>query len=288
MTSEFNDNFANEAERRDYEELSAKISDLINDEAGLADIIDGYAELSRAIYGLVEVDAGLAAALAKSGRNAVRPLNDAAALYGLLADQDFADFAFEVLAVSLVGHAYRVIIEWLNSDIIFQECADRGAPVHPSDAELRHLHSQPDEVTEIANEILGEALVQLRQDSVNAERRWSVASNIPLKGHFVGICVQHFPNVYRRWCREFRQRPPAESDRCDRNDVKLEPSADTARLIISVSRMAKKMPTLPPTVRRITELRLQGHSYAEIAGVTSTGPVDDVLRRYREGYRQAL
>lgn len=210
-------------------------------------------------------------------------------LYQLLSDEEFADHAFEVLAVALVGYAYRVLSGWMASGAIYRHCALRGWPVWPTDAERTCLYSQSEEVNEIVNETLGEALVQLRRHAVSGENKWDPHGGLSLPSYFVGACVQRFPNVYRRWSREFRRRLPTESySDDDRVVAGWESADDVEQEIVSATLTEEMLTTMPPNVRVIVELRVDGHGYAEIArrtGATSARAVEGVLQRYRAQVR---
>lgn len=210
-------------------------------------------------------------------------------LYQLLSDEEFADHAFEVLAVALVGYAFRVLHGWMCSGAIYRECARKGWPVSPTDAERRCLYSQPDEVGEIVNETLGEALVQLRRHAVSGEHKWDPSGGLSLASYFVGACVLQFPNVYRRWSREFQRRPPTESySHDDRAVVGLGSADDVEHEIVSATWTREMLTTMPPNVRTIVELRMEGHSYSDIAartGAASARAVEGVLQRYRTHHR---
>jgi len=52
-----------------------------------------------------------------------------AALYEMLRDVEFADQAFELLAVNLTAYGWGVLCAWLRSGMIFSKCAEQGRPV---------------------------------------------------------------------------------------------------------------------------------------------------------------
>jgi DNA-directed RNA polymerase specialized sigma24 family protein len=116
-----------------------------------------------------------------------------------------------------------------------------------------------------------------------------------LTSYFVGACVQRFPNVYRRWSREFQRRPPTESYSDDDWSVAgLRAPDDVEQQIVSATLTREMLTTMPPNVRAIVELRMEGRSYADIArrtGAISPRAVEGVLQRYRaerraEGYHR--
>ena len=211
-------------------------------------------------------------------------------LYHLLSDEEFAEHAFEVLAVALVAYAHGILRAWMASGAIYRECANLGWPVWPSDAERTCLYTHSDEVEEIVNETLGEALVQLRRHAVSGEHKWDPVGGSSLTTYFVGACVQRFPNVYRRWSREFQRRPQTESySDDDRSVASLTSADDVEQEIVAATLTREMLTTMPPNVRAIVELRLEGRSYADIArqtGATSGRAVEGVLQRYRAEHRR--
>ena len=70
-----------------------------------------------------------------AARTAVPGGPDDRELYHLLSHEEFADHAFEVLAVALVAYAHRVLYGWMTTGIIYVQCAKLGWPVWPTDAE---------------------------------------------------------------------------------------------------------------------------------------------------------
>lgn len=212
------------------------------------------------------------------------------ALYDRLNDEDFADQAFEVLAVALVGYAHRVLLGWMATGEIYRRCLVRGWPVLPTDTERDFLYAHPEEVDEIVNETLGEALVYLRACATSGEGKWDRAAGASLTTYFVGGCVHRFPNIYRRWSREFQRQPPTDSYSADDRSVVVLASRDDVELeIISEILTKEKLNTMPPNVRRIVELRMEGCSFADIAGrtgATSARAIEGVLQRYRDGLRR--
>jgi hypothetical protein len=211
-------------------------------------------------------------------------------LYDRLSDEEFADHAFEVLAVALVGYAYRVLHSWLATGEIYRQAALRGRPVSPSDAERIYLYTHPDEIDEIVNEALGEALVYLRNCATSGEGKWDPAAGASLPTYFVGACVLRFPTVYRRWSRDLQRQPPTDSYSDDNRLIALLPShVDLELQIVSEILAEEKLNTMPPNVRRIVELRTGGRSFADIAeltGATSARAIEGVLKRYRDGLRR--
>ncbi len=208
-------------------------------------------------------------------------------LYDRLSDEEFADHAFEVLAIGLVGYAHGVLHGWMATGEIYRQAGRRGWPVSPTDAERLVLYAHPEEVDEIINETLGEGLVYLRRCAASGEGKWDPAGGASLCTYFVGACVLRFPTVFRRWSRDIARQPPTDSYSDDHGFVAMLPSPeDLEQKIVSEILAEEKLNTMPPNVRRIVELRTGGCSFAEIArhtGATSARAIEGVLKRYRDG-----
>src|SRR5690242_19905890 len=131
-----------------------------------------------------------------------------AELYEMLRDIEFADQAFELLAVNLAAYGWGVLCAWLRSGTIFSKCAEQGRPVIPSDGERAVLYNEPDELHGLVNETLAEALVFLRAQAVSGEGKWDPTGDSLLTTYFVGACVLRFPTVHRRWSRLQQRTPP--------------------------------------------------------------------------------
>jgi hypothetical protein len=210
-----------------------------------------------------------------------------AALYELLRDVEFADHAFELLAVHLTAYGWGVLCGWLRSGVIFGKCAEQGRPVIPTDGERAVLYNEPDELHGLVNETLAEALVFLRERAVTGEGKWDPAGDSLLTTYFVGACVLRFPTVYRRWSRlQQRTPPPATVDSMD----KERPSADSVEDTVVAQITAEEgLHRMPVKERRIVALRMDGQSYAEIAvivGAPSARAVEAVVTRYRKRLRE--
>jgi len=210
-----------------------------------------------------------------------------AALYEMLRDVEFADQAFELLAVNLTAYGWGVLCAWLRSGTIFSKCAEQGRPVIPSDGERAVLYNEPDELHGLVNETLAEALVFLRERAVTGEGKWDPAGDSQLTTYFVGACVLRFPTVYRRWSRlQQRTPPPVAIDAAEWERPSAESVEDAVVARITVEEGLRHMPAKE---RRIVALRMGGQSYAEIAvvvGAPSARAVEAVVTRYRKRLRE--
>ena len=208
-----------------------------------------------------------------------------AALYEMLRDVEFADQAFELLAVNLTGYGWGVLCAWLRSGMIFSKCAEQGRPVIPTDGERAVLYNEPDELHGLVNETLAEALVFLRVGAVTGDGKWDPTGDSLLTTYFVGACVLRFPTVYRRWSRLQQRTPPPVAVEVDVERPAVGSVEDTVVAQITAEEGLRRM---PPKERRIVALRMGGQSYAEIAvivGAPSARAVEAVVTRYRRRLR---
>ena len=208
-----------------------------------------------------------------------------AALYEMLRDVEFADQAFELLAVNLTAYGWGVLCAWLRSGMIFSKCAEQGRPVIPTDGERAVLYNEPDELHGLVNETLAEALVFLRVGAVTGDGKRDPTGDSLLTTYFVGACVLRFPTVYRRWSRLQQRTPPPVAVEVDVERPAVGSVEDTVIAQITAEEGLRR---IPPKERRIVALRMGGQSYAEIAvivGAPSARAVEAVVTRYRRRLR---
>ena len=224
-----------------------------------------------------------------SDRSTVRPgdrrHDGDAALYEMLRDVEFADQAFELLAVNLTAYGWGVLCAWLRSGMIFSKCAEQGRPVIPTDGERAVLYNEPDELHGLVNETLAEALVFLRVGAVTGDGKWDPTGDSLLTTYFVGACVLRFPTVYRRWSRLQQRTPPPVAAEVDVERPAVGSVEDTVVAQITAEEGLRR---IPPKERRIVALRMGGQSYAEITvivGAPSARAVEAVVTRYRKRLR---
>lgn len=206
------------------------------------------------------------------------------ALYDKLADEDFADNAFELLAVPLVAYARPRLIHWTARGHIFAQCARHCWPLAPTTAERAHLAGDRADVEDLVNETLALGLKLLRDKAVAGERKWSRTGGASLTTYYLTSCVLSFPNLFRRWRRAFQDRPiPTRDDHPA--FLELAASDDPEEQVVFEIYSRTRLDDMPPKIRRIVELRLDGWSLAEIAeltGACSARAVEGALRRCRD------
>ena len=110
---------------------------------------------------------------------------------------------------------------------IYRQCAKHGWPVHPTDAERNCLYTaDPTRSTRSSTRPSARRWCSLREHAISGEHKWDPAGGSSLSTYFVRACIQRFPNVYRRWSREFQRRPPTDSYSDDDRSVAHSRAAD--------------------------------------------------------------
>ena len=102
---------------------------------------------------------------------------------------------WEQFRTELARYGIVVVTSWIRSGRIFSECARRGF------SGLRRRPGLAEDALELAGETNASALSYFRT-KVLVPRVWNPTRGASISTFFVGACVLHFPNVYRRWLRE--------------------------------------------------------------------------------------
>lgn len=184
---------------------------------------------------------------------------------------------WERFRAELARYGIVVTTSWIASGRMFVECAKKNF------RGLRRREGLSDDALELAGETNAAALSYFRTD-VLIPRVWDPTRGASITTFFVGACVLHFPNVYRRWLRE----AGVEQVRPDEDLAILEVVEDPghyarpdgrAELVSSFEAAARD-----PVLREILILEAQGFTKQEIAVklATSLKAVESRLYRFRE------
>ena len=195
------------------------------------------------------------------------------------------DSAYEVLAIELVAYSWPVFCAWLRTGLIYRKCAELGCPVvreHPQ-AVLT-----ADDVSELANEVLGEALVRLREQASSGSG-WDADGPASLASYFLNGCALRFPGVFRRHLT--RTRNQHLTTLMDHDDIPVHTmtTASAEDFVLAELALQDRLDDMPPAIRLIVLGHLDGYSHAEIAikhGFASARAVEGKLKRYRDGLRR--
>jgi DNA-directed RNA polymerase specialized sigma24 family protein len=195
------------------------------------------------------------------------------------------DSAFEVLAIELVAYSWPVFCAWLRTGLIYRKCAQLGRPVVREHAPTAFT---ADDISELANEVLGEALVRLREQA-SMGSGWDVDGPASLATYFLNGCALRFPGVFRRHLTRTQHQQLMTVMDHDAIPAHTITTASTEDFVLAELAVQDRLDDMPPTIRLIVLGHLDGYSHAEIAikhGFPSARAVEGKLKRYRDGLRR--
>jgi DNA-directed RNA polymerase specialized sigma24 family protein len=99
---------------------------------------------------------------------------------------------WKLFRTALAQYGVAVLYRWTLSGRIFVECERKGLGALP-----RRKHHDRDDALGIAGETVARAFLFFR-DRVLVKGVWDPARGASVRTYFVGACVLHFPNEYRR------------------------------------------------------------------------------------------
>lgn len=171
---------------------------------------------------------------------------------------------------ALVAYGMAVLVPWIITGRIFRQCERKGCRLQTRD--VGRLDAM-----ELAGETVAFSLVYFRE-KVLKPREWDPGRGTQLKTFFIGACVLHFPNIYRRWLRQSLECVRIGLEGHDaRNvlDFQLLPDEHVELLLA--------LPELEPGIREILQLTVAGFSQCEIAETlgTTEKAVELRLARFR-------
>ena len=217
----------------------------------------------------------------------------------LEADQDlinelqwagFEGPGWQELAMALAEYGLAVMTAWLSTGAIVRKCREK----HIRGVESLPVSGfTPEEVEELANLVVGEALGTFRE-RVLKTHRWDPQKGASLKTYFVGHCCIRFVGVFRRWKAE---EGTASAARRSRTFI-FDPAVGTAQPgvlapDIEVVRLDEFTHLVDhihdPITRSIFILKAQGYTDAEIAEAleTSVPAVKSRTYSFRRNLRKA-
>jgi hypothetical protein len=175
-----------------------------------------------------------------------------------------------------------IFCAWLRTGVVYRKCAQLGRPVH-RDQFVGAL--TPEDVSELANETLGEALVHLREQAV-AGTGWDENGSASLPTYFLNGCGLRFPGVFRRHVTRSRRRPDSAIEQLGHQDSsETIVTVSVEEEVLAEIALQERIDQTPADIRVIVLLHLDGYSHAEIAvkcGFSSARAVEGKIKRYRD------
>jgi DNA-directed RNA polymerase specialized sigma24 family protein len=120
-----------------------------------------------------------------------------------LRQEGFEGPRYELIKHCLAGYALPVIHAFIRSRTIFVLSTERGRPVSCDDSVKRWLANNTDDRSELAAEIITDALRLLRNVGLMGGR-WDPRLGASLPTYFVGAAISVFANTFRRWLRQYK------------------------------------------------------------------------------------
>jgi hypothetical protein len=193
---------------------------------------------------------------------------------------------YEVLANRLFSYAVPLFKHLLRTGLIKRQLLALRLPVSLNSDDYERLHTSmaARDALAITTVIAGEAYFR---QTVIPNKKWTPDGGASLETFFVNGCLLHFATSVRSWRKEHPEWAIA-SGSATANEEALDAAADPqADALIDavenrdvIDRLAAQA---PPTVKRIMQLMLEGHSFAEIGEhlSLSTRAVEGRLHRFR-------
>ena len=209
-------------------------------------------------------------------------------LMGELRLGGFQGPAYELFEAELAAYAFPVLMSWMHSGKIFQECVLKGRPVPVETARLDGWQRwDRDDQVEIANLTIAYALKYLRE-KVLIPGKWDPAYGATIKTYFIGTCTLQFPNQFvsvmtgqLRWDRTHS--PQAQADAVAQLRMPSSAEHDPERAAVIRRTIIEVMGTMDHELRTAALLISRGHTYAEAAeelGI-SAAALSERFRRFR-------
>ncbi|MEU3344234.1 sigma factor-like helix-turn-helix DNA-binding protein [Streptomyces sp. NPDC006700] len=199
------------------------------------------------------------------------------ALVIVLTADGFAGPRWEKFNRDLMDYGWRVLNGWIATGKIFHECSRQGRGLEVRAGALRAL-SDPDVRYELAADTIIKTVPKFR-DRI-ADGRWQ-ASRSRLTTYFIGAAILEFPNVYRRWESSLKVSSAEElwglagdfeGVSTERGPAATAADRDEVRRIVG---------TLPGDLQQIVELKADGYTTAEVAGLLGVTEKAVERRLYR-------
>lgn len=214
-----------------------------------------------------------------------------AKLFEAVAAAKFTGKRWQGLSDDLGSYALAVIDAWLNTGYIFAKAAKRGRPIGPTETERLQLQSDSRLRQQLANGVVGAALVEFRDRGLN-ETGWRPDGGASLTTYLIGGCVLVFNNEFRMW-QSSEKRWRINESTAPEELLFLENGgtdhrrtglfAAPAKATTDGDELARALAVLKPRERAIVQLFVEKYSYEEIAEITGTTVrgVEGVLYRLR-------
>jgi DNA-directed RNA polymerase specialized sigma24 family protein len=214
-----------------------------------------------------------------------------AELFNAVAAAEFVGKRWQGLSDDLGKYSLAVIDAWLYTGYVFSKVAEKRRPLMPTDNERLQLRTDADLRRQLANGVVGAALLQFR-DQALAGAGWRPDGGANLTTYLIGGCVLLFNNEFRLWrgsekrWRINESTAPEDLVDAENGGAQLRRTglfAAPAQSTVGGDEVDRALAALKPRERAIVQLYVENYSYDEIAEITNTTArgVEGVLYRLR-------
>lgn len=192
-----------------------------------------------------------------------------------LALTGFRGPAWDRYAWELARYGYAVVMAWLKTGEMFNQCKAKGCS--PG---LPPLEWTVDDRAGLANETVALAVNNFKRQAL-IEGKWTAEKGATLKTYFVGTCVFAFPNLYRKWSTEraaLRHLMSIDDGTVDRSSLPQDPG----EMAVNQLHIQEGFSSIPDKrTKSAILLQEMGYTYAEIGEILeiTSRSVDGLIRR---------
>ena len=186
---------------------------------------------------------------------------------------------WDPVAEELARYGVAVILSWIRRRLIFPKVQKRtgyGLSVAPD-----HWLEDDHVARDLADETVVRAINYFK-DHVLRKNKWDASKGASLRTYFIGQCLFQFPNVYKSWFNQERDRRAAEyladDDDLDFLRGSIRGIESTVMAKVEVSEALARVKT--DHARRAIVMHHQGYTYDEIAtklGLANAKTVENML-----------
>ncbi|MGW7046336.1 hypothetical protein ACWGDT_27315 [Streptomyces avermitilis] len=214
--------------------------------------------------------------------NLGRRMKDAQML-GVLAEDGFEGPRYDRFVDELVRYSVSVLRGWLRSGFIFQLVADRGFGLNPHESDLEEVAANGDLREELAMMTVARALPRFRQRAL-IEGGWTCEGGASITTYFMGACLYHFPNEFRRYRADAERQRRAVQRQQVAYEAPVSPFS-AADVVLGGLRVLDDLKDIAdPRTRAAVALTIDGYSQEEIRqllGAQSVRAIEGMLYRWR-------
>jgi DNA-directed RNA polymerase specialized sigma24 family protein len=200
---------------------------------------------------------------------------------------DFEGTRYDVFNATLAMYGEPVMRAWIRRRQIWELTAANGRAVRCPETVRDHLTRDLDDRCELAGETVAYTLEFFRE-RVLRPGKWSPDGGASLTTYFAGALVAVFPNVFRRWLREYKiGKGYAFLDFEQLNhllDPRIGEGPEDRVIVNDMLRIAVDKATSDVLRRAVAYRAVLDRSYAEIAEAEgmSENAVKQMFYRYRQ------